>query len=285
MAFVPLKDSPIIIAGPCMAESYELMEAVAAPLIELSKALNFQFIFKASFDKANRTSFDSYRGPGLKQGVEWFRKLKSKYSCLTLTDVHETAQVEEVASVCDVLQIPAFLCRQTDLLVAAVKTGCFVNIKKGQFMAPSAMKHIAQKAKEYAKQSQIHSGIALTERGCSFGYGDLMVDMRSFAIMAKEQVPIIFDITHSTQRPSASETQGISKAERHFAPLLARAATATGYLDGYFLEVHTNPEKAKSDADAQLTLSQAKELLEQIIPLWHHTKPLNQIDKKFITLP
>jgi 2-dehydro-3-deoxyphosphooctonate aldolase (KDO 8-P synthase) len=275
------KSKPLIIAGPCVAENYELLEEVGTFLSALSKKLDFTYVFKASFDKANRSSFDSYRGPGITQGVEWFTRLKAKLNCPVLTDIHETAQVEEVAQVCDVLQIPAFLCRQTDLLLAAVKTGKFINIKKGQFMAPTAMKHIAGKAKAYAKKEGLEPRLALTERGFSFGYGDLVVDMRSLAVMAQEGVPVIFDITHSTQRPPNSDGQVTSKADRVYAPLLARAATATGYLDGYFLEVHPNPKAAKSDADAQLTLKQAELLLTQLIPLWHESKKMQKIDTEF----
>ncbi|MBP6218962.1 MAG: 3-deoxy-8-phosphooctulonate synthase [Oligoflexales bacterium] len=271
-----------VIAGPCVAESYELLDETADVLSSLSRELGFQLIFKASFDKANRSAFNSYRGPGLEQGLEWLQKIKKKFSCPILTDVHESSQVGAVAKVCDVIQIPAFLCRQTDLLIEALKTGCFVNIKKGQFMAPSAMRHIAKKAKTFCEEEGTSCKIALTERGFSFGYGDLVVDMRSFPTLAQEGVPVFFDITHSTQRPPANDAQTLSKADRRQAPILARSATATGYLDGYFMEVHPKPSAAKSDAEAQLDFHQAKALLSQLVPFWQEVKKMKDIDSSFV---
>jgi 2-dehydro-3-deoxyphosphooctonate aldolase (KDO 8-P synthase) len=272
---------PLVIAGPCAAESYELMREVCTFLKQLGAELGFDYVFKASFDKANRTSASSSRGPGVGQAVEWFTKLKKEFGVKVLTDVHETNQVEPVASVCDYLQIPAFLCRQTDLVVAAVKSGRTVNIKKGQFMAPSAMGHIYEKAKKAAKESNNSSPILLTERGVSFGYGNLVVDMRSFGIMADTGAPLILDITHSTQLPASNSGTSTSSGERRFAPLLARAATATGYLSGYFLEVHSNPQQAISDKDAQLSPKQAEALLRQLIPLWHQAREFSKIDSLF----
>ncbi len=274
-------DRLIIIAGPCVAESPAMMDEVASALSELSKKLEFTFIFKSSFDKANRQSIESYRGPGMDKVLGWFSDIKSRYGCYTLTDVHEVQQVHDVAAAVDALQIPAFLCRQTDLLAAAVRTGKFVNIKKGQFMSPQAMVHVVNKAKVAA---ELATGqlppIALTERGTSFGYGDLVVDMRSFAIMQGSKVPLIFDITHSTQRPG-SGGDSVSAYTREFAPVLARAAAATGKLSGFFLEVHPNPSQAKSDAGAQLTISQAAKLLSQLIPLWQQARELQKIDEDF----
>lgn len=272
---------PLIIAGPCMAESFELLDFMAEKLLELKKKLDFDLIFKASFDKANRTSYGSYRGPGLDVAMKWFADIKSKYNLPILTDIHETQQTQAVGEVCDVLQIPAFLCRQTDLVVEAVKTGKIVNIKKGQFMAPGAMKHIVGKVEDAAKEFNLPSQVALTERGASFGYGDLIVDMRSLAIMKEMGVPVIFDVTHSTQQPPAG-TKGTSGALRQFAPLLARSAAATGYIDGLFIESHREPNKAKSDAEAQLSLDQITALLETTLPILRESKKLISNDQKFI---
>lgn len=278
MTSSPIKaEKPLVIAGPCSAESYELMDQVAEVLVELSQELGFDYVFKASFDKANRTSIGSNRGPGIAQGLEWFEKLKSKYNFNMLTDIHETTQVAEVAGVVDYLQIPAFLCRQTDLLVAALETGKKVNVKKGQFMAPEAMASTVGKAQSLGKKENL----LLTERGASFGYGDLMVDMRGFKPMAETGVPVIFDITHSVQVPPSGKVTGTSGARREFAPLLARSATATGYLSGYFLEVHSNPNKAISDKEAQLSIEQAKLLLNQLIPLWRQSRDFASIDSQF----
>lgn len=274
---------PVVIAGPCMAESYELLQTVVEPLRKLSQELGFQLVFKASFDKANRTSINSYRGPGLNQAMRWFSDLKSKYSDLpVLTDVHETQQVGPAAEVCDVLQIPAFLCRQTDLLVAATHTGRAVNVKKGQFLAPENAQHIVSKIEAASQEKGLSVNYALTERGTTFGYGNLVVDMRSLKVMSDMKAPVIFDITHSLQLPAAGGSHGeVSGGLRNFAPVLARAATASGYLDGFFLEVHADPNKAKSDAATQLSQSQAATLLRQIIPLWYNTRGLKSEDAQF----
>ncbi len=276
-------DRPLVIAGPCTAESEELLNAVAEPMVKLSQELGFTYIFKASFDKANRTSIDSYRGPGLEKTMGWFQNLKKKYpGLLILTDIHEVQHVKPVAAVCDVLQIPAFLCRQTDLLIAAVESGKAVNVKKGQFLAPENTRHIVSKAKAVCEKEKLPFDLALTERGASFGYGNLIVDMRGFQTMAQTGAPVIFDITHSLQKPaSAGPDGGTTGGAREFAPVLTRAATASGYLDGYFLEVHTAPAKAKSDADTQLTISQAEMLLRQTIPLWREARQFTAIDKSF----
>lgn len=277
-------DRPTLIAGPCMAESMELLEQVVAPLHALSHELKFDLIFKASFDKANRTSIGSYRGPGLKQALKWFDAIKSKYPGLpVLTDVHEVMQVAEAAEVIDVLQIPAFLCRQTDLLVAAAETGRAVNVKKGQFLAPENAQHIISKMVTAANAKGFETNYALTERGVTFGYGNLVVDMRGLKVMSDLGAPTIFDITHSLQLPAAGGNSGeISGGLRNFAPVLARAATATAYLDGYFLEVHPNPNQAKSDAATQLSVEQASILLRQIIPLWYNLKGSAEQDRVFV---
>lgn len=273
---------PLVIAGPCAAESFALLDAVCGQLHSLSQELGFDYVFKASFDKANRTSLASTRGPGMDQAMTWFRDLKDRYQVRTLTDVHETIQVQPVAEVCDILQIPAFLCRQTDLVVAAARTGRTVNIKKGQFMAPAAMIHVVDKARAAAREAGHPGDVLLTERGASFGYGNLVVDMRAFPIMAGAKAPLILDITHSTQLPaSGGEGGGVSSGERRYAPVLARAATATGHLSGYFLEVHTNPEQAISDKDAQLNPKQAEALLRQLVPLWREARAYTAVDRMF----
>lgn len=270
---------PLVIAGPCAAESFELMNTVCAAMQRLAGELGFDYVFKASFDKANRTAAGSDRGPGVDRAMQWFSDLKSRYGVRVLTDVHESYQCKPVAQVCDVLQIPAFLCRQTDLVVAAAETGRAVNIKKGQFMAPGAMGHIVDKARQAGGGNE---HVWLTERGVSFGYGNLVVDMRAFPIMAETKAPVILDITHSTQLPAAGGQGGnVSGAQRRFAPVLARAATATGYLSGYFLEVHTNPAQAISDKDAQLNIAQAETLLRQLVPLWHESQRYVTDDAQF----
>ena len=273
---------PFVIAGPCMAESFELMDEVANKLKSLSEELGFDYIFKASFDKANRTSITSYRGPGWEESKPWFEKIKSKYNVPVLTDVHETSHIDAVAEVCDVLQIPAFLCRQTDLLVKAVETGRAVNIKKGQFLAPENTKHIAKKAEKVAELSGLDSNIALTERGTTFGYGNLVVDMRGFKTMFETGSPTIFDVTHSLQLPAAGGSNGeVSSGLREFAPVLARAAVATGYVSGLFVETHTNPNSAKSDAATQLNLEQTEILLRQLIPMLKAANTLSKDDSAF----
>ena len=272
---------PIVYAGPCVAESLDLLESVVAPLSKLSKELDFDLTFKASFDKANRTAIDSYRGPGLDQALDWFGTIKNKYNVKILTDIHEAHQAAKCAPVVDVLQIPAFLCRQTDLIVAACETGRMVNIKKGQMVAPDAMLNAVEKAKAACSRKNLPVKVALTERGATFGYGNLVVDMRSFALMARAAVPIIFDITHSTQMPALGEGGKTTGGDRRFAPLLARAATGTGYLHGYFLEVHPDPSKAKSDSAVQLSISQAEHLLRQVVPMWRQAREWSGIDARF----
>jgi 2-dehydro-3-deoxyphosphooctonate aldolase (KDO 8-P synthase) len=276
-----VSQKPTIIAGPCMAESLEILTATADFLVPLAKKLDFDLVFKASFDKANRTSINSYRGPGMEQTMSWFTEIKKKHQCKIITDIHAPAEAAQAAEVCDVLQIPAFLCRQTDLIVAAAKTGKMINIKKGQFMSPAAMSHIVEKVRATTAAEGLKFNAALTERGASFGYGDLVVDMRSLAIMAEAGVPVFFDITHSTQQPAAGSTRSTSGALREFAPLLARSAAASGYVSGFFLETHPDPSAAKSDADAQLNFKQAEKLLEQIIPLMTQANKFAKNDDLF----
>lgn len=268
-----------VIAGPCLAESYDMMAKTAETMMRLQAKHHFHFVFKSSFDKANRSSHTSYRGPGMDQALEWMAKIKQNFGCDLTTDIHETHHVDAVAQIVDVLQIPAFLCRQTDLVLAAVKTRRRVNVKKGQFMAPESMANVVAKAKNFAEANGFSAQVSLTERGFCFGYGDLVVDPRSFPIMAQNNVPVYFDVTHSTQRPPAGET--ITGALRSMAPILARAATATGYLDGYFIETHPNPSAAKSDKESQLSFAQIEALLDQLVPLWETSRAARSIDSLF----
>jgi len=249
-----------LIAGPCVIESEEHAMRMAEIIKGVARSLDFPLIFKASYDKANRTSMRSFRGPGLKEGLRILKKIKDVLSLPILTDVHETADVGKVAEVVDVLQIPAFLSRQTDLVVAAALSGRAVNIKKGQFVAPWDMRHAVEKCRD-AGNTQVF----LTERGASFGYNNLVVDMRSLAIMRKF-APVVFDATHSVQLPSAQADQNgpaVSGGQPEFIPLLARAAVAAG-VDGVFLEVHDNPREAKSDGANALESTKLRGVLKEL---------------------
>ncbi|HTA50533.1 MAG TPA: 3-deoxy-8-phosphooctulonate synthase [Verrucomicrobiae bacterium] len=252
-----------LIAGPCVIESEEHAIRMAEIIKGVTRALGFPFIFKASYDKANRTSIRSYRGPGIKEGLRVLRKIKEDLQLPVLTDVHEVADVAKVAEAVDVLQIPAFLCRQTDLVVAAALSGRAVNIKKGQFVSPWDMRHAVEKCQQ-AGNSQVF----LTERGTSFGYNNLVVDMRSLSIMRKF-APVVFDATHSIQLPSAqadaaSSAVAVSGGQPEFIPVLARAAVAAG-VDGVFLEVHDRPKEAKSDGANALESTKLRELLKELL--------------------
>ena len=251
-----------LIAGPCVIESEEHALKMAECVAGVCRALKLPFIFKASYDKANRTSLGSYRGPGLKEGLRILRKVARTVGVPVLTDVHDAHDVAQAAEAVDVLQIPAFLCRQTDLLVAAAKSGCAVNIKKGQFVAPADMRHAVHKVRESGNQR-----VFLTERGTSFGYNNLVVDMRSLAIM-RRFAPVVFDGTHSVQLPSAGVDAGdspaVSGGQPEFIPLLTRAAVAAG-VDGIFLEVHDHPARAKSDGANALDLARLRPLLVQLL--------------------
>jgi 2-dehydro-3-deoxyphosphooctonate aldolase (KDO 8-P synthase) len=249
-----------LIAGPCVIESEEHAMRMAEIIKGVARSLDFPLIFKASYDKANRTSMRSFRGPGLKEGLRILKKIKDVLSLPVLTDVHETADVGKVAEVADVLQIPAFLSRQTDLVVAAALSGRAVNIKKGQFVAPWDMRHAVEKCRD-AGNTQVF----LTERGASFGYNNLVVDMRSLGIMRKF-APVVFDATHSVQLPSAQSNDkgpAISGGQPEFIPLLARAAVAAG-VDGVFLEVHDNPKEAKSDGANALDSTKLRGVLKEL---------------------
>lgn len=244
-----------------MIESEEHALRMAEIIKGVTKALGLPFIFKASYDKANRTSIRSFRGPGIKEGLRILKKIKDEVQLPVLTDVHEVADVAKVAEVVDVLQIPAFLCRQTDLVVAAALGGRAVNIKKGQFVSPWDMRHTVEKCRE-AGNTQVF----LTERGTSFGYNNLVVDMRSLAIMRKF-APVVFDATHSVQLPSAQADEkgpAVSGGQPEFIPVLARAAVAAG-VDGIFLEVHDNPKVAKSDGANALESTKLREVLKELL--------------------
>ena len=250
-----------LIAGPCVIESEEHAIRMAEIIKGVTRALGFPFIFKGSYDKANRTSIRSFRGPGVKEGLRILKKIKSELQIPVLTDVHEVSDVSKVAEVVDVLQIPAFLCRQTDLVVAAALSGRAVNIKKGQFVSPWDMRHAVEKCRE-AGNSQVF----LTERGASFGYNNLVVDMRSLPIMRKF-APVVFDATHSVQLPSAQADErgpAVSGGQPEFISVLARAAVAAG-VDGVFLEVHDNPKTAKSDGANALESTKLREVLKELL--------------------
>lgn len=249
-----------LIAGPCVIESEAHTRAMAEGIAAVAAELKIPFIFKISYDKANRTSGQSYRGPGVEEGLRILRRLKDDLKLPLLTDVHEPGQVAAAAEVADILQIPAFLSRQTDLLTAAGKSGRAVNIKKGQFVSPWEMKHAAEKVAATGNQK-----ILLTERGSSFGYNNLVVDMRAFPIMRSFGYPVVFDVTHSLQLPGGEGNQ--SGGMREFATPLARAAVAAG-VDGLFIEVHDNPDKALSDPATQLPLTQLKPLLENLVAIY-----------------
>ncbi len=250
-------DAPLLlIAGPCVIESEEHARGLALRLAELCARVGVPFIFKASYDKANRSSHASYRGPGIEQGLKILRSIREETGAPVLTDVHSVAEVGPAAEVCDVLQIPAFLCRQTDLLVAAGKTGRAVNVKKGQFLSPFEAVHIVEKVAGTG-----NGKILLTERGTSFGYQNLVVDMRSFPILRKLGYPVVFDVTHSVQLPGAGEKT--SGGQPEYIETLARAGTAAG-VDGLFLEVHEDPARALSDGANALPLGELEPLLRKV---------------------
>ena len=246
-----------LIAGPCVIESMQLQLDVAGQLKEISGALGIPFIFKSSFDKANRTSGTSFRGPGLEQGLQVLSEVKRQLGVPVLTDVHEYTPMDEVASVVDVLQTPAFLCRQTDFIQKVASAGRPVNIKKGQFLSPWEMKHVAAKAKATGNEQ-----IMVCERGASFGYNNLVSDMRSLSVMRDTGCPVVFDATHSVQLPGGMD--GKSGGQRQFVPVLSRAAMAVG-IAGIFMETHPDPDKALSDGPNAWPLPKMKALLENLI--------------------
>ena len=255
----------LFIAGPCVIESRRGCVDLARRLVELARRLQVPYVFKASFDKANRTSVEAFRGPGLDRGLEVLREIRERFGVPVLTDIHESHQAEAVAAVADVLQIPAFLCRQTDLLVAAGRTGKVVNVKKAQFLAPEDMAHVIRKI-----ESTGNRRILLTERGSTFGYHNLVADMRNLLIMRETGYPVIFDATHSVQRPGGAG--GCSGGDGRWAPALARAAVATG-CDGLFIETHLHPERALSDKDNAIPFRQLETLWRRLVEIHALVQP------------
>lgn len=249
-----------LIAGPCVVENEKIVMETAAAIAEIAADLNIPYVFKSSYDKANRTSIASYRGLGIAEGLRILKKVKDELKIPILTDVHEIHDVPRVAEVADILQIPAFLCRQTDLLCAAAKTGRVVNVKKGQFLSPWDIANVVKKLEETGTTKVI-----LTERGVSFGYQNLVVDMRAFPVMRALGYPVVFDATHSVQLPGGGGTR--SSGQREFIAPLARAASAAG-CDGFFMEVHPSPEQALSDGPNMVPLRELKPLLEELKNIW-----------------
>lgn len=252
-------DKLLLIAGPCVIESYDLCIEVGETMKAICKKLNINYIFKASYDKANRTSAGSFRGQGMEEGLQTLEKIKEALNVPVITDIHESYQANEAAGVADILQIPAFLCRQTDLLISAGKTGKAVNIKKGQFMSPEDMQYAAEKVRQAGGKN-----VMLTERGTTFGYNNLVVDMRSLPVM-RQYAPVIFDVTHSVQRPGGAG--GSSGGNREYAPYLAKAAAAAG-VDGFFIETHPFPDKALSDGPNMIPLEEMEKFLEDLKRIW-----------------
>ena len=250
-----------LIAGPCQIESDDHAQMLAGSIKEICDGLDIDLIFKSSFDKANRSSVNTKRGLGIDKGLQILNGVKHKFGVPILTDIHETYQANEVAAAgVDVLQIPAFLCRQTDLLLAAGKTGCAVNVKKGQFLAPYDMKNVAAKISSTGNER-----IMLCERGYTHGYNNLVVDMRSLPIMASTGYPVVFDATHSVQQPGGMGT--VSGGDREMVPYLARAAVATGCVAGVFMEVHEDPDSAPSDGPNMVRLDKLKDILEDLVAI------------------
>jgi 2-dehydro-3-deoxyphosphooctonate aldolase (KDO 8-P synthase) len=260
---MPLHDPSklLLIAGPCALESTAVCAEVAARLARLAAARpQIQIVFKGSFDKANRTSLQSPRGPGLEKGLEMLAAVRARHGFPLLTDIHTEAQAEAAGRVVDILQVPAFLCRQTDLLVAAARTGRVVNVKKGQFLSPREMRHVVAKL-----EGSDAAEIWLTERGTTFGYHDLVVDMRNFPLLRAHGHPVVFDATHSVQMPGAGD--GVTSGRREFVPALARAAIAAG-ADGLFVETHPDPDQAISDGPNQVPLDQLESVLDPVLAVW-----------------
>ena len=259
-----------LIAGPCVLESRDHTQFLASQLKDLAESRGIPFIFKASFDKANRTSRSSYRGMAMEAGLDILSEVRSRYGVPVLTDVHESAQCAQVAQAVDVLQIPAFLCRQSDLLAAAAATGATVNVKKGQFLAPWDLIHAVEKV----RSTEGHGPVWVTERGATFGYGNLVVDFQSFPHLRRTGCPVIFDATHSVQKPGAlGATTG---GAREMIPTLARAAATA--VDGFFFEVHENPAKALSDGPNAIRLDEFGALLDELLEVWRVGRPAVMAD-------
>lgn len=253
-----------LIAGPCVIESRQMAFDTAGQLREITQVLGIPFIYKSSFDKANRSSGTSYRGPGMDEGLQILSDVRAALNVPVLTDVHDKVQVSAVAAVVDVLQTPAFLCRQTDFIQACAASGKPVNIKKGQFLAPHDMVQVVNKARQAALAAEVSPDIMVCERGVSFGYNNLVSDMRSLAIMRETNCPVVFDATHSVQLPGGQGTS--SGGQREFVPVLARAAVAAG-ISGLFMETHPDPSKAMSDGPNAVPLGRMKELLSTLADL------------------
>ncbi|MDR2884391.1 MAG: 3-deoxy-8-phosphooctulonate synthase [Deferribacteraceae bacterium] len=260
MLYNKLKSKPFLIAGPCVMESADMVMKIAEECVKIASERNIEYIFKASFDKANRTSASSYRGLGMDEGLQLLQRVKDTFNVPVTTDIHESYQAEAVGEVVDILQIPAFLCRQTDLLVAAAATGRIVNIKKAQFLSAADMIHPLEKVRKAGNMQ-----VMLTERGTMFGYNNLVVDFRNLVEMREMGVPVVMDVTHSTQRPGG--LGGKSGGDRKFAPYIAAAAAAVG-VDGYFFEVHPEPDSALSDGPNMIPLDQFGSLLDNVLK--HH---------------
>lgn len=272
-------DKPFfLIAGPCVIESRQMAFDTAGQLKEITSALGIPFIYKSSFDKANRSSGTSYRGPGMDEGLQILADVRAALNVPVLTDVHDKDQVSAVASVVDVLQTPAFLCRQTDFIEACAASGKPVNIKKGQFLAPHDMLQVVNKARHAARQAGVAEDIMVCERGVSFGYNNLVSDMRSLAIMRETQCPVVFDATHSVQLPGGQGTS--SGGQREFVPVLARAAVAAG-IAGLFMETHPNPAQAMSDGPNAVPLGQMKNLLTTLVELDRVVKRHGFLESQF----
>jgi 2-dehydro-3-deoxyphosphooctonate aldolase (KDO 8-P synthase) len=268
-----------LIAGPCVIESEQLQMDTAGTLKEITQALGIPFIFKSSFDKANRSSGNTFRGPGIDKGLEILAKVKRELNVPILTDVHSEEQIAQVASVVDVLQTPAFLCRQTDFIRAVAQSGKPVNIKKGQFLAPHDMKNVIDKARAAAREAGLpEDSFMACERGASFGYNNLVSDMRSLAIMRETEAPVVFDATHSVQLPGGQGTS--SGGQREMVPVLARAAVAVG-VAGLFMETHPDPSKAMSDGPNAVPLHHMKALLETLVALDQVTKRTPFLEQHF----
>lgn len=268
-----------LISGPCVVESEQLQMDVAGQLKEMTAALGIPFIFKSSYDKANRSSGSSFRGPGMDKGLEILAKVKRELKVPVLTDVHTEAEVPRVAEVVDVLQTPAFLCRQTDFIRAVAQSGKPVNIKKGQFLAPGDMKNVIQKARDAARDKGLpEDAFMACERGASFGYNNLVSDMRSLAIMRETGAPVVFDATHSVQLPGGQGTS--SGGQREFVPVLSRAAVAVG-ISGLFMETHPDPAKALSDGPNAVPLKRMRALLETLVELDRITKKNGFLENDF----
>ena len=276
-------DQPFfLIAGPCVIESEQLQMDTAGTLQEITAALGIPFIFKSSYDKANRSSGTSFRGPGMAKGLEILAKVKRELGVPVLTDVHSEADIAAVVAVVDVLQTPAFLCRQTDFIHAVAQSGKPVNIKKGQFLAPGDMKNVIDKARAAAREKGLDEDRFMAcERGASFGYNNLVSDMRSLAIMRETRAPVVFDATHSVQLPGAGNAQGTSSGgQREMVPVLARAAVAVG-IAGLFMETHPDPAKALSDGPNAVPLKHMRALLESLLDLDRVTKKNGFLENTF----